>query len=136
MGEDVIYAVDFNHRKERHLNGTVLQSFVRPAVLITDAFNALNNQPSRRQRDQEFLDAIEKTVNVGGNVLLPVDTAGRVLELILTLEQHWMQKQLSTPIFFLSYVASSTVDYAKSFLEWMSDSIAKSFEHTRTMIFY
>ncbi|XP_009789216.1 cleavage and polyadenylation specificity factor subunit 2 [Nicotiana sylvestris] len=134
-GEDVIYAVDFNHRKERHLNGTVLESFVRPAVLITDAFNALNNQPSRRQRDQEFLDAIEKTVNVGGNVLLPVDTAGRVLELILTLEQHWTQKQLSTPIFFLSYVASSTVDYAKSFLEWMSDSIAKSFEHTRDNAF-
>ncbi|XP_060203642.1 cleavage and polyadenylation specificity factor subunit 2 [Lycium barbarum] len=134
-GEDVIYAVDFNHRKERHLNGTVLESFVRPAVLITDAFNALNNQPSRRQRDQEFLDAIEKTVNVGGNVLLPVDTAGRVLELILTLEQHWAQKQLSTPIYFLSYVASSTIDFVKSFLEWMSDSIAKSFEHTRDNAF-
>ncbi|PHT53176.1 Cleavage and polyadenylation specificity factor subunit 2 [Capsicum baccatum] len=134
-GEDVIYAVDFNHRKERHLNGTVLESFVRPAVLITDAFNALNNQPSRRQRDQEFLDAIEKTVNVGGNVLLPVDTAGRVLELILTLEQHWTQRQLSTPIYFLSYVSTSTIDYAKSFLEWMSDSIAKSFEHTRDNAF-
>ncbi|KAJ8554425.1 hypothetical protein K7X08_025103 [Anisodus acutangulus] len=134
-GEDVIYAVDFNHRKERHLNGTVLESFVRPAVLITDAFNALNNQPSSRQRDQEFLDAIEKTVNVGGNVLLPVDTAGRVLELILTLEQHWAQKQLSTPIYFLSYVSSSTIDYVKSFLEWMSDSIAKSFEHTRDNAF-
>lgn len=39
----------------RLLNGTVLESFVRPAVLITDAYNALNNQPSRRQRDQEFL---------------------------------------------------------------------------------
>ena len=39
----------------RHLNGTVLESFVRPAVLITDAYNALNNQPSRRQRDHEFL---------------------------------------------------------------------------------
>lgn len=134
-GEDVIYAVDFNHRKERHLNGTVLESFVRPAVLITDAFNALNNQPSRRQRDQEFLDSIEKTVNVGGNVLLPVDTAGRVLELILTLEQHWTQKQLSAPIYFLSYVSSSTIDYVKSFLEWMSDSIAKSFEHTRDNAF-
>ncbi|XP_049348722.1 cleavage and polyadenylation specificity factor subunit 2 isoform X2 [Solanum verrucosum] len=134
-GEDVIYAVDFNHRKERHLNGTVLESFVRPAVLITDAFNALNNQPPRRQRDQEFLDAIERTVNAGGNVLLPVDTAGRVLELILTLEQHWTQKQLSTPIYFLSYVSSSTIDYVKSFLEWMSDSIAKSFEHTRDNAF-
>ncbi|KAL5170309.1 Cleavage and polyadenylation specificity factor subunit 2 [Glycine soja] len=55
-GEDVIYAVDFNHRKERHLNGTVLGSFVRPAVLITDAYNALNNQPYRRQNDKEFGD--------------------------------------------------------------------------------
>jgi hypothetical protein len=44
----------------RHLNGTVLGSFVRPAVLITDAYNALNNQPYRRQKDKEF----------GGNQLL------------------------------------------------------------------
>ncbi|XP_057952872.1 cleavage and polyadenylation specificity factor subunit 2 isoform X2 [Malania oleifera] len=134
-GEDVIYAVDFNHRKERHLNGTVLESFVRPAVLITDAYNALKNQPPRRQRDQEFLDAILKTLNADGNVLLPVDTAGRVLELILILEQYWAQNHLSYPIFFLTYVASSTVDFVKSFLEWMSDSIAKSFEHTRDNAF-
>lgn len=40
------------------MNGTVLQSFVRPAVLITDAFNALNTQPSKRQKDQEFIGAV------------------------------------------------------------------------------
>lgn len=134
-GEDVIYAVDFNHRKERHLNGTVLESFVRPAVLITDAYNALNNQPPRRQRDHEFLDAIMKTLRADGKVLLPVDTAGRVLELILLLEQHWAQHHLTYPIFFLTYVSSSTIDYVKSFLEWMNDSIAKSFEHTRDNAF-
>ncbi|KAI5652803.1 hypothetical protein M9H77_29990 [Catharanthus roseus] len=134
-GEDVIYAVDFNHRKERHLNGTVLESFVRPAVLITDAYNALNNQPSRRQRDQEFLDAILTGLRADGNVLLPVDTAGRVLELILILEQCWEQHKLTYPIFFLNYVSSSIIDYVKSFLEWMSDSIAKSFEHTRDNAF-
>ncbi|KAL2920699.1 Cleavage and polyadenylation specificity factor subunit 2 [Bienertia sinuspersici] len=134
-GEDVIYAVDFNHRKERHLNGTVLESFVRPAVLITDAYNALNNQPPRRQRDHEFLDAIVKTLRADGKVLLPVDTAGRVLELILILEQHWAQHHLTYPIFFLTYVSSSTIDYVKSFLEWMNDSIAKSFEHTRDNAF-
>ncbi|KAF7147235.1 hypothetical protein RHSIM_Rhsim03G0187300 [Rhododendron simsii] len=134
-GEDVIYAVDFNHRKERLLNGTVLESFVRPAVLITDAYNALNNQPSRRQRDQEFLDAILKTLRADGNVLLPVDTAGRVLELLLILEQYWTQHHLTYPIFFLTCISSSTIDYVKSFLEWMSDSIAKSFEHTRDNAF-
>ncbi|XP_042407472.1 cleavage and polyadenylation specificity factor subunit 2 isoform X1 [Zingiber officinale] len=134
-GEDVIYAVDFNHRKERHLNGTVLESFVRPAVLITDAFNALNNQLYKRQRDQEFIDAILKALNADGNVLLPVDTAGRALELILILEHYWSQQHLSFPIYFLTNVATSTIDYVKSFLEWMSDSIAKSFEHTRDNAF-
>uniref|UniRef100_A0A0R0HIA6 Cleavage and polyadenylation specificity factor subunit 2 n=1 Tax=Glycine max TaxID=3847 RepID=A0A0R0HIA6_SOYBN len=121
-GEDVIYAVDFNHRKERHLNGTVLGSFVRPAVLITDAYNALNNQPYRH--------ILKKTLRAGGNVLLPVDTVGRLLELILMLELYWADENLNYPIYFLTYVASSTIDYVKSFLEWMSDTIAKSFEKT------
>ncbi|KAL2967280.1 hypothetical protein AAZX31_16G166100 [Glycine max] len=134
-GEDVIYAVDFNHRKERHLNGTVLGSFVRPAVLITDAYNALNNQPYRRQNDKEFGDILKKTLREGGNVLLPVDTVGRVLELILMLESYWTDENLNYPIYFLTYVASSTIDYVKSFLEWMSDTIAKSFEKTRENIF-
>ncbi|WCJ30781.1 Cleavage and polyadenylation specificity factor subunit 2 [Euphorbia peplus] len=135
-GEDVLYAVDFNHRKERHLNGTVLESFVRPAVLITDAYNALTNQPPRQQRDKEFLEkTILKTLEAGGNVLLPVDTAGRVLEIVLILEQFWAQRLLSYPIFFLTYVSSSTIDYVKSFLEWMSDSIAKSFETSRDNAF-
>ncbi|CAM8964805.1 unnamed protein product [Rhodiola kirilowii] len=134
-GEDVIYAVDFNHRKERLLNGTALESFVRPAVLITDAYNALNNQPPRRQRDQEFLDVILKTLKGDGNVLLPVDPAGRVLELLLLLEQYWSLQHLSYPIYFLTNVSSSTIEYVKSFLEWMSDAIAKSFEHTRDNAF-
>ncbi|KAL0715791.1 hypothetical protein Bca4012_065113 [Brassica carinata] len=56
---------------------------------------------------------------LGGNVLLP-DTAGRVLELLLILEQHWSQRAFSFPIYFLTYVSSSTIDYVKSFLEWMS----------------
>lgn len=101
---------------------------MRPAVLITDAYNALNNQPQRKQRDQEFIgkflinslcylrqsfnrqirdfamcfeffwwwpeqlplhcfaDMILKVLRADGNVLLPVETAGRVLELILHLE--------------------------------------------------
>ncbi|XP_078435387.1 cleavage and polyadenylation specificity factor 100 [Wolffia australiana] len=134
-GEDVIYAVDYNHRKERHLNGTVLESFVRPAVLITDAFNALNNQPPRRQREQDFIDVILKALHSDGNALLPVDSAGRALELLLILEEYWTQHHLSFPIYFLTNVASSTIDYIKSFLEWMNDSIAKSFEHTRDNIF-
>ncbi|XP_068342718.1 cleavage and polyadenylation specificity factor subunit 2-like [Pyrus communis] len=134
-GEDVIYAMDFNHRKEKHLNGINQSAFVRPAVLITDAYNALNNQPYRRQKDKEFTDTIKKTLRSDGNVLLPIDTAGRVMELVQILESCWTEENLNYPIFFLTYVASSTIDYVKSFLEWMSDAKAKSFEKTRENVF-
>ncbi|KAL6127709.1 hypothetical protein ACLB2K_071072 [Fragaria x ananassa] len=99
-GEDVIYAVDFNHRKEKHLNGINQSSFVRPAVLITDAYNALNNQPYRRQKDRELTETIKKTLRSQGNVLLPVDTAGRVLELLQILESCWNEESLPFPHLF------------------------------------
>lgn len=36
------------HRKERHLNGTVLEAaFQRPALLITGSLNALQVAPDR-----------------------------------------------------------------------------------------
>lgn len=54
----------------RHLNKTVLENFVRPAVLITDAYNALNNQPPRKQRDQEF---------IGKSLILSVDCSRQIL---------------------------------------------------------
>lgn len=47
----------------RHLNGTVLGSFVRPAVLITDAYNALNNQGYRKKQDQDFIGTLLGTVS-------------------------------------------------------------------------
>lgn len=83
--EDVLYAVDFNHKKERHLNGTVLEQFNRPSLLITDAYTAARTGPSAKERD--LADSVMKVLRNDGNVLLPIDTAGRVLELVLHLEQ-------------------------------------------------
>ncbi|KAL6633945.1 hypothetical protein ACP70R_026616 [Stipagrostis hirtigluma subsp. patula] len=128
-GEDVVYAVDFNHRKEWHLNCTALRTFARPAVLITDAYNALNNQVYKRQQDQDFIDTLVKVLARGGSVLLPVDTAGRVLEILFILDKYWTEGM--APIYFLTNVSTSTIDYVKSFLEWMNDSFSKSFEQDR-----
>lgn len=37
--EDFVYAVDFNHKKDQHLNGLTVEQIQRPSLLITDAFN-------------------------------------------------------------------------------------------------
>jgi len=76
--EDVVYAVDYNHRREKHLNGTVLDSINRPSLLITDAFNA-QGVPHLKSRDDDLMKAILSAVRRDGNVLVPIDPAGRVL---------------------------------------------------------
>lgn len=58
----IIYAVDLNHTRERHLDGTIILRsvsgsgvFVRPDLLITDAERALVISSRRKDRDSFFL---------------------------------------------------------------------------------
>jgi hypothetical protein len=76
-----VYAEDFNHKKERHLNGCELEKMQRPSLLITDYYNAKYQQARRRARDEKLMTNILHTLRNNGNVLISVDTAGRVLEL-------------------------------------------------------
>lgn len=53
--EDIIYANDFNHKKERHLNGCELEKLQRPSLLIIDAYNTSYQQARRRARDEKLM---------------------------------------------------------------------------------
>jgi cleavage and polyadenylation specificity factor subunit 2 len=45
-----------------------------------------------------------ETLRHGGNVLVPIDTAARVLEVMLLLDQYWSYNRLRNyPIVFLSH---------------------------------
>lgn len=132
--EDIIYANDFNHKKERHLNGCELEKLQRPSLLITDAFNALYQQARRRSRDEKLMTNILQTLRNNGNVLIAVDTAGRVLELAHMLDQLWRNKEsglLAYSLALLNNVSYNVVEFAKSQIEWMSDKLMRSFEGAR-----
>lgn len=62
----------YNHKKERHLNGGLLDSVAsRPAILITDADNALlEGVRSREALDKELREAIMATVRNNGASLV------------------------------------------------------------------
>lgn len=55
--ESIIYAVDFNHAAERHLNGALLNApqLHRPSALITDATNVLVTSAKRSLQDQTLI---------------------------------------------------------------------------------
>ncbi|XP_039963215.1 probable cleavage and polyadenylation specificity factor subunit 2 [Bactrocera tryoni] len=132
--EDIVYATDFNHKKERHLNGCELERLQRPSLLITDAFNAQYQQARRRARDEKLMTNILQTVRNNGNVLIAVDTAGRVLELAHMLDQLWKNKEsglMAYSLAMLNNVSYNVIEFAKSQIEWMSDKLMKSFEGAR-----
>ncbi|XP_071961785.1 cleavage and polyadenylation specificity factor subunit 2-like [Antedon mediterranea] len=132
--EEIVYAVDYNHKKERHLNGCVLETISRPSLLITDAYNAMYQQTKRRQRDEQLMNIILNTMRSDGNVLIAVDTAGRVVELSLLLDQLWHKQESGLGTYslaMLNNVSYNVVEFAKSMMEWMSDKVMRSFEDQR-----
>ncbi|XP_024082036.1 probable cleavage and polyadenylation specificity factor subunit 2 [Cimex lectularius] len=132
--EDIIYGIDFNHKKERHLNGCDIDKLQRPSLLITDAFNSTYQHARRRLRDERLMTNILQTLRNKGNILIAVDTAGRVLELAHMLDQLWRNKSSGLqnhPLCLLNNVSYNVVEFAKSQIEWMSDKLMKSFEAVR-----
>lgn len=53
--EDIVYAPDFNHKKERHLNGCEIDKIMRPSLLLLGAMNADYVQQRRRLRDEKLM---------------------------------------------------------------------------------
>merc|ERR1719375_410653 len=111
-GEDIIYASDFNHSRDRHLEGAALAKlFDRPALAI------VGSQFERLPR-------------------APVTRTGAVLELVLVLEGHWLREGLGGyPLALLTHVGFNTMEFAKSQLEWMNPALTANFEQTRTNAF-
>ncbi|CAM9498245.1 unnamed protein product [Lampetra fluviatilis] len=132
--EEIIYAVDYNHKREIHLNGCALETVTRPSLLITDSLNATYVQARRKQRDEQLLTNILETLRGDGNVLLAVDTAGRVLELAQLLDQIWRTKDAGLGAYslaLLNNVSYNVVEFSKSQVEWMSDKLMRCFEDKR-----
>eukprot|EP00201_Polytomella_parva_P023597 CAMPEP_0175046530 /NCGR_PEP_ID=MMETSP0052_2-20121109/5082_1 /TAXON_ID=51329 ORGANISM="Polytomella parva, Strain SAG 63-3" /NCGR_SAMPLE_ID=MMETSP0052_2 /ASSEMBLY_ACC=CAM_ASM_000194 /LENGTH=569 /DNA_ID=CAMNT_0016310287 /DNA_START=163 /DNA_END=1869 /DNA_ORIENTATION=+ len=106
-GESVVYAVDFNHRRDRLLPEPKLsQRFSRPSVLITDARDALIDRQrqlgggggekgggekgekagiERSAEERELFECVKATLEKGGTVMLLADVAGRALEVAFAL---------------------------------------------------
>ncbi len=72
-------------------------------------------------------DVIVSTLRGDGSVLVPVDAAGRVLELLLLLEEFWAKEKMAYPLVILSHTCASLLERAQQQIEWMSDHVCAAF---------
>eukprot|EP00178_Gracilaria_changii_P021008 TRINITY_DN621_c0_g2_i1.p1 TRINITY_DN621_c0_g2~~TRINITY_DN621_c0_g2_i1.p1 ORF type:complete len:869 (+),score=191.24 TRINITY_DN621_c0_g2_i1:8600-11206(+) len=133
--ETILYAVHFNHRRERHLNPTTLNSFSRPSHLIISATRA--DSKTESTKPSALVERIRATISRSGNVLIPVDTAGRVIELAILLDDFWHSDAFlrSATLVILHDLSVRTFEFARSMIEWMSDEVVRRFDVSRDNIF-
>lgn len=116
----------------RHLEGCSLPTIFKPSVLLIDSSQALSIVGHKKDRDEEFINLVLSNLRTpDGHVLLPISPVGRLLEILLLLESRWGKHRYPYPIYLVGIKMELLLDYIKSMLEWMAESLTKSFTSNR-----
>lgn len=133
--DEVLYAVDFNHAKDFHLEGIsrICEKYkLKPTLMITDAYNWMNSsRTSLNKRKEDVCNMILSALRRSRSCLMPVDCGGRVLELLYILNQYWNQNKLTYPIVFVSQVPSVLLYAANNLTGFMNTDQENMFLKTR-----
>lgn len=136
----VVITSTYHMAKELHLDSsTLLQYGATPDVLVThpggpampllsQLYHTKKLKPPLAQRT--LVEHVLSVLRRDGNVLLPVDASGRVLELVLLLSQHWERQRLQATynLVWLGAMVGNTIDFCRSQLEWMAGALGNQFD--------
>ena len=147
--ESVVYAVDWNLARENVFGGAswlggglgggseVIEQLRKPTALVCSS-KGVESTPqaaSRTKRDELLLDMVRSSLSRGGTVLIPSDSSARVLEVAWLLEGAWRRSVddsdhvlKDSKLYLASRTIGSTLEVARSMIEWMDENVTKSFE--------
>lgn len=139
----VVLTSKYHISRELHLDSaTLLKHGSTPDVLVTGAggpacrqlkslaaHNKMKPQ-TVRQVEQGLVENILSVLRRDGNVLLPTDASGRVLELVLLLNDHWERHryQAAYNLVWLGPMVTNTAEFARCQLEWMGTGLGQQFD--------
>ena len=147
---EVVLAPSYGVGRERHLAGSTLHRFgVNADALVTcpggprgllgGLYRGAGGRaarlppPSSSRSEADLVECVMTTLRRDGNVLLPCDASGRVLELLLVLDRHWERNRLGGAynLVWVGPMAHNTVEFARSQLEWMAPPLGAQFDGQR-----
>ncbi|RKP06257.1 beta-lactamase-like protein [Thamnocephalis sphaerospora] len=122
----VVYTGDYNMTPDRHLGAAWIDR-CRPDVLITESTYATTVRDSKRTREADLLKKVQRCVEQGGKVLIPVFALGRAQELCVLLETYWDRVHLNVPIYFSAGLTEKANHYYRLFIGWTNQKIKRTF---------
>lgn len=131
----IVYAVDYSLLAGKAVAGLSIAPARSPCVLVTDAAPRpiKGSEDSQMIQSGNLMTSIKQTLRTGGNVLIPVDATGDVLELLLLIESAYsLDAALQVyPVVFLSPLGDVVLDQVKTRMEWMSHHVLNEFEQSQ-----
>ncbi|KAI8052010.1 beta-lactamase-like protein [Syncephalis plumigaleata] len=124
--QSVVYTGDYNMTPDRHLGAAWIDQ-CKPDLLITESTYATTVRDSKRAREADLLKKIQRCVEQGGKVLIPVFALGRAQELCVLLETYWDRVHLNVPIYFSAGLTEKANHYYRLFIGWTNEKIKKTF---------
>lgn len=134
----LLLALDCNHVKERHIDGSgVIEGASRAGdesaagtkraeVLVTSGDNLNKINPRRKDKDKKLLDLIHHALKVSkSTVHLPLDASPRLLEVLLLLDQHWAFEypHARFPLCLVSRTGTEVLQRGRTMREWMGKNL-------------
>ncbi|ORD98609.1 INT11 [Hepatospora eriocheir] len=120
--ESVVYTGDYSTTADKHLGPAKIDT-LRPNLLITESTYGSVIRDCRKIKEREFLQVIQKTIDRGGKVLIPIFALGRAQEICLLLENYWERMRLKTPIYFSGGLAERATEIYKKFISYTNQAV-------------
>jgi KH/beta-lactamase-domain protein len=105
---NIVYSGDFKYAKTRLLD-RANSDFPKVDTLIMETTYGVQEQTDREESEKELMDVINKTLNGGGRVLIPVLAVGRGQEIMLIINYMMKNKLIQqAPIYVTGLVDEVT----------------------------
>jgi len=107
---NLAYTGDFKFAKTRLLEPAATKFPRLEALIIESTYGAPNDVlPSRREAELKLIEILNRVLERGGKVLIPVLAVGRAQEVMLVLEEYMRKKKLKeAPIFIDGMILEAT----------------------------
>jgi Cft2 family RNA processing exonuclease len=123
-GTRVLYTGDYSLEEDRHLAAAEVPK-LSPDVLIVESTYGVQVHEPRLSREKRFVEEVRKIVMRGGNCLIPVFALGRAQELLLILDEYWIENEdlHDIPVYYASKLASKALKVHKNYIDMQNDKI-------------
>lgn len=122
---NIVYTGDFKFAKTRLLDRAV-NEFPKVDTLIMETTYATKEQTSREESEKMLIDIINRTINRGGKVLIPVLAVGRAQEMMLVINEAMKNKLIPEVPVYISGLLDEVTAIHTAYPEWLSREVRDS----------